>query len=69
MPGSPKWSLSLRFSHKTLYTPLLSPIIPTCPAHVILLDLITGNILCDAYRSLSSFLCTFLSISLIPLPP
>ena len=26
MPGSPKWSLSLRFPHQHLYTPLLSPI-------------------------------------------
>ena len=25
-PGSSKWSLSLRFPHQTLYTPLLSPI-------------------------------------------
>ena len=25
-PGSPKWSLSLRFRHQILYTPLLSPI-------------------------------------------
>jgi len=25
MPGSYKWSLSLRFPHQTLYTPLLSP--------------------------------------------
>ena len=30
-PGSSKWSLSLRFSHQTLYTPLLSPIRATCP--------------------------------------
>ena len=31
MPGSPKWSLSLRFPHQTLYKPLLSPIRATCP--------------------------------------
>jgi hypothetical protein len=31
-PGSPKWSLSLRFPHHTLYTSLLSPIRATCSA-------------------------------------
>ena len=30
-PGSSKWSLSLSFPTKTLYTPLLSPINDTCP--------------------------------------
>ena len=32
-PGSFKWSLSLRFPHQTLYTPL--PVRATCPAHLI----------------------------------
>jgi len=60
MPGSPKWSLSLRFPHQNLYTPLLSPICATCPAHLILLDFITRTILDEEYRSLSSSLCSFL---------
>jgi hypothetical protein len=38
MPGSPQWSLSLRFPYKkNLYTPLPS-IRATYPAHLILLE-------------------------------
>jgi hypothetical protein len=40
--------------------PLLLPIHATCPAHLILLDLITSTILGEEYRSLSSSLCSFL---------
>jgi hypothetical protein len=38
---------------KILYTPLLSPICGTCPAHLILLDLITRTIFGHEYGSLS----------------
>jgi len=61
MPGSPKWSLSLRFPHQNPeYISPLSPIRATCPAYLILLDFITRTILCEQYRSLSSSLCSFL---------
>ena len=57
---SSKWSLSLSFPTKTMYTHQLSPIRAKCPAHLILLDLITRTILSEEYRSLSSSLCSFL---------
>ena len=47
------------FPTKTLHTPL-SPIHFTCPAYVILLDLITQIIFGEECRSLSSSLCSFL---------
>ena len=59
-PGSSEWSLSLKFSTKTLYKPHLSPIRATCPSHLILFYLITRKILGDDYRSLSSSLRSFL---------
>jgi hypothetical protein len=40
--------------------PSLLPIHTTCPAHLILLDLITRTIFGKEYRSFSSSLCNFL---------
>jgi len=59
-PGSPKWSLSLRFPHQNpVYT---SPLPHMCymPTHLLLIDFITRTILVEQYWSLSSSLCSFL---------
>jgi hypothetical protein len=45
---------------KTVYTSLFSSIRDTCPAYLILLDLITWTTLGEEYGSLSSSLCSFL---------
>ena len=59
-PRSPQWSLSLRFPHQDPIHPFSSPIHPTCPAHLILLDFITRTILGEQYKSFSSSLCNLL---------
>ena len=58
--GLPSGIFPSGFSTKTLYTPLFSPIRTMCPAHLILLDIITRTILGEEYISLSSSLCSFL---------
>ena len=59
-PGSPKWTLYLRFPHQNpVYaSPLPSPICATFPTHLILGFIRT--LLGEQYISLSSSLCSFL---------
>jgi len=59
-PGSPKWSLTLRFPHqKPVYAFPLS-IRATRPAYLILLVFITRKIFGEEYILLSCSLCSFL---------
>ena len=60
MPGSPKWSLSLKFPHQNPVYASPPPACATCPTHVILLYFITQTISGEEYISLSSFLFSFL---------
>jgi hypothetical protein len=57
----PNGFLPSGFPCEILYAPFFSSSIwATCPAHPILLDLITWIILCEQYKSWSSSLCSFL---------
>ena len=58
--GSPKWSLSFRFPHQTLYTYLLCPIRAICPAHLNILYCTTQTILGEDHILLISSLTNFL---------
>jgi len=56
----PSGVLPFSFPTRTLYRPLVSSILVTCPAHLIILDLITWTRLGEEYRSLSYSICSFL---------
>ena len=64
--GLPNSLFPPRSPIKSLYTPLLSPIPATCPAHLILLPSITRKMLGEQYRSLRSTLCiTFIQVKIL----
>ena len=57
---SSEWSLSLSIPHKIPVCIYALPIRSTCPAHLILLDLIARIVYGEEYGSLSSSLCSYL---------
>jgi hypothetical protein len=59
-PGLPSGLILLGLPIKNLYATLLSLIRATCPAHLVLLDLITGIIFREKFASLNPLLCGLL---------
>ena len=57
--GLPSGLFISRFLTKTIYTPLSSPILATCPAHL-MLHFITRTILGEQYKTFISSLCNLL---------
>jgi hypothetical protein len=68
MPGFHKSSHSRRFHHQNLYTPLLSLVRATCPAHPIIFTLITRIKFVMKCRSLHDHLQSFFSLYCFQLP-
>jgi hypothetical protein len=64
--GLPSVLFPTDFPTNKLYTFLFSPIRATCPAHLILLDMITLMILGEEYKSHISSLCSFLHSPITP---
>jgi len=55
LPGSSEWSLPFSFPTKILYAFLISSVHATCPAHLILLDLITLMTFGEEYLHYAAF--------------
>jgi len=62
-------SFPLGFPNKTLYAPLLSPLLATCPTHLVLLDMISRIMFVAECKWGSFWSYNFLRSSLVPLRP